>query len=59
MHLGFEVCYVRNFTDVDDKVSVCLLSSCAPIGIFPVITFKIFYLLACYDCNFERKNKYC
>lgn len=21
MHLGYEVCYVRNFTDVDDKVS--------------------------------------
>lgn len=22
MHLGYEVTYVRNFTDVDDKVSV-------------------------------------
>ena len=29
-HLGFEVCYVRNFTDVDDKVSfndLCLLAT--------------------------------
>lgn len=23
-HLGYQVCYVRNFTDVDDKVS-CFL----------------------------------
>lgn len=35
-HLGFEVCYVRNFTDVDDKVSHCLFS----VYSVPLCTFQ-------------------
>lgn len=39
-HLGYEVCYVRNFTDVDDKVSLVFIHS----ALF-LISFIFFVLL--------------